>query len=194
MVCEENQQKTRKFNVWPSLVISISSFIRTFILYCIIQKKMRRLATKSKGEWTLLTQSDKSADWINRLRNKVPHKIREVNLSKLREKTESTTSSGFEFDDFYERCKVKENGVGSTILYADMMESTQNIVQRTISDVPEGFLCVTDKQSKGRGRGSNEWSSPPGCLLFTFVTRFPSTMGTNLPFVSVVFIIIILSS
>ena len=147
----------------------------------------RLITTKSKGEWTLLTQSEKSADWIGRLRSKVPHNIRELrkgNLTPLRE--ESTTSTRFEFDDFYKRYKQKENGVGSTILYADMMESTQNVVQRTISDVPEGFLCVTDKQSKGRGRGSNEWSSPPGCLLFTFVTRFPSTMGTNLPFVSVV--------
>ena len=144
----------------------------------------RLITTKSKGEWKLLTQSEKSADWIARLRSKVPHNIRELRKGNLLREESRTTR--FEFDDFYKRYKQKESGVGSTILYADMMESTQNVVQRTISDVPEGFLCVTDKQSKGRGRGSNEWSSPPGCLLFTFVTRFPSTMGTNLPFVSVV--------
>ena len=66
--------------------------------------------------------------------------------------------------------------MGSTILYADMMESTQNVVQRTISDVPEGFLCVTDKQSKEAVELS-KWSSPPGCLLFTFVVRFPRYNG-----------------
>jgi len=102
----------------------------------------------------------------------------------------SSNSSGtdvkadFEFDDFFAQFKDDGGGceVGSTVLYADMMDSTQNVVQSVISDVPKGFLCVANRQTKGRGRGSNEWTSPPGCLLFTFVTRFPITMGTNLPF------------
>ncbi|KAG5575505.1 hypothetical protein H5410_055639 [Solanum commersonii] len=36
------------------------------------------------------------------------------------------------------------------------------------SDLPVGTVCVADVQLKGRGRSSNLWQSPKGCLLFSF--------------------------
>lgn len=46
--------------------------------------------------------------------------------------------------------------------------------------VPPGTVCVADQQTAGRGRGSNAWFSPPGCLLFSFT--FTTKDGGNLPF------------
>eukprot|EP00940_MAST-03C_sp_MAST-3C-sp2_P000136 g136.t1 len=63
------------------------------------------------------------------------------------------------------------------------MSSTQSAVQKLLPDIPSGFCCVADTQTKGRGRGGNSWESPPGCLLFTFVSRFPVSTCRDIPFV-----------
>ena len=47
---------------------------------------------------------------------------------------------------------------------------------------PVPLLCLADRQTKGRGRGGNTWSSPLGCLLFSYSSRFRGLAEERLPF------------
>ena len=71
--------------------------------------------------------------------------------------------------------------LGRVFLYAPLLDSTQRVVEHIGKSSVLNVVCVADTQTAGRGRGSNVWSSPPGCLLFSF--NFSSTDGANLPFV-----------
>lgn len=41
-------------------------------------------------------------------------------------------------------------------------------------------MFVADEQTQGRGRGENVWTSPLGCLMFSF--KCTQTVGAKLPF------------
>jgi biotin--protein ligase len=70
--------------------------------------------------------------------------------------------------------------IGQNLLYSPLLQSTQTVMQDVNNVVPTGTVCVADQQTAGRGRGSNAWYSPPGCLLFSFT--FSTKNGGNLPF------------
>jgi biotin--protein ligase len=72
--------------------------------------------------------------------------------------------------------------LGRTLLYAPRVDSTQRVLHHLSKPVAAlvDTACVADTQTAGKGRGDNIWSSPPGCLLFSF--NFASTDGTRLPF------------
>mmetsp|Transcript_15638 Transcript_15638/g.27271 ORF Transcript_15638/g.27271 Transcript_15638/m.27271 type:complete len:387 (+) Transcript_15638:359-1519(+) len=77
---------------------------------------------------------------------------------------------------------IKECGIyGSTVLFAHCVTSTQSIIHDLCGGFPDGTVCVADVQTNGRGRGSNEWSSPPGCLLFSYTSAVRD--GRTLPLV-----------
>lgn len=77
--------------------------------------------------------------------------------------------------------QLKTQTLGQTILYASELHSTQNILNEECRSAPEGTICWASIQTKGRGRGSNAWSSPSGCLMFSFRSHFYN--GNQLPFV-----------
>ena len=79
--------------------------------------------------------------------------------------------------------KLITDSLGQIILYQPEMESTQKLLYDTYSSscVPSGTLCVADVQRNGKGRGSNLWSSPAGCLTFSFQSEFKN--GQQLAFV-----------
>jgi hypothetical protein len=54
--------------------------------------------------------------------------------------------------------------LGHVLLYAQSLPSTQDLLFADLRDPPRGLVCVADRQTKGRGRGSNVWASPAGCL------------------------------
>jgi biotin--protein ligase len=58
--------------------------------------------------------------------------------------------------------------LGQTLLHAPLIPSTQDMLFATLRAPPDGLVCVADIQTKGKGRGSNAWMSPPGCLCFSF--------------------------
>lgn len=58
--------------------------------------------------------------------------------------------------------------LGSTVLYAHEVTSTQTLMFGPLSFLPCGSVFICDKQSAGKGRKSNVWESPSGCLMFTF--------------------------
>jgi len=86
------------------------------------------------------------------------------------------------------RFRAKEFGaaletqiLGKTFLYGSTMDSTQTFVMNALENVDDGFTCLADVQTMGKGRGGNTWTSPLGCLMCTFVTLFDD--GRTLPFV-----------
>jgi len=62
--------------------------------------------------------------------------------------------------------------------------STQDLMKQFASAVPPGVVLVADKQKKGRGRGGNVWTSPKGCLMFSFNIQIWN--ATTLPFLQYV--------
>ncbi|PHT31360.1 Biotin--protein ligase 1, chloroplastic [Capsicum baccatum] len=57
---------------------------------------------------------------------------------------------------------------GRLLIYSPKLSSTHDVISQNNSDLPVGSVCVADVQLKGRGRTSNVWLSPKGCLLFSF--------------------------
>jgi biotin--protein ligase len=90
----------------------------------------------------------------------------------------SSSPSVFSTDTY--RSNLATTTMGRNVLYSPLLHSTQTIMQDVNTVVPPGTVCVADQQTAGRGRGSNAWFSPPGCLLFSFT--FTTKDGGNLPF------------
>ncbi|KAG3094496.1 hypothetical protein PI124_g17167 [Phytophthora idaei] len=77
---------------------------------------------------------------------------------------------------------LKTKELGGVVLYSPTLASTQTMLRETLKpSAPAGVVCYTELQSGGKGRGTNTWSSPEGCLTFSFQSVF--TDGTTLPFV-----------
>jgi biotin---protein ligase len=51
--------------------------------------------------------------------------------------------------------------------------------------LPDGAVLLAGRQTSGRGRGGNVWTSPPGCLMFTALRRL-TVPGEAAPFINYV--------
>ncbi|CAK4082871.1 unnamed protein product [Aphanomyces euteiches] len=82
--------------------------------------------------------------------------------------------------------KLRTKHLGHHVLYADALPSTQTLLQKITldlrpHDLPDfRLVCWTPIQQSGKGRGTNTWVSPEGCLTFSFQSVL--TDGSNLPF------------
>ncbi|KAG6867943.1 hypothetical protein C0993_009255 [Termitomyces sp. T159_Od127] len=73
-------------------------------------------------------------------------------------------------------------GIGEALLYGEVVTSTQTMLDknpRFLSRLPSPLVSLASYQLAGRGRGSNIWLSPSGCLQFSILLRlstatFPS--------------------
>lgn len=72
--------------------------------------------------------------------------------------------------------------LGSTLLAASQLQSTQTLMQDNTAVIPDNTVCIAYKQVGGKGRGGNKWNSPAGCLMFSLFKRVSIT-GANIPFV-----------
>ncbi|KAL0042345.1 hypothetical protein WJX77_009698 [Trebouxia sp. C0004] len=72
--------------------------------------------------------------------------------------------------------------LGSTLLAASQLQSTQTLLQDNTAILPDNTVCIAYKQVGGKGRGGNKWESPAGCLMFSLLKRVSIT-GANIPFV-----------
>ncbi|KAK0469115.1 class II aaRS and biotin synthetase [Desarmillaria tabescens] len=74
-------------------------------------------------------------------------------------------------------------GFGEALLYGEIVTSTQTMVDknpRLLAALPTPFLSLASFQLAGRGRGSNIWLSPAGCLQFSLLLRVPlASFPTN---------------
>jgi BirA family transcriptional regulator, biotin operon repressor / biotin---[acetyl-CoA-carboxylase] ligase len=63
-------------------------------------------------------------------------------------------------------------------------DSTQNVARKAaIAGAPEGFCCMADEQTAGRGRQGRTWSAPAGsALLASILIRRSPTTTNGLPF------------
>jgi len=71
--------------------------------------------------------------------------------------------------------------LGHTLLHASQTTSTMTLMTGALQGLPAGSVFVADVQRAGRGRGSNVWVSPAGCLMCNVSFRIRS--GAQLPFV-----------
>ncbi|KAL5513038.1 BPL1 [Sanghuangporus vaninii] len=66
--------------------------------------------------------------------------------------------------------------MGEVLLYGEVVTSTQTMLDKNsklLSYLPIPLVSVATHQLAGRGRGSNTWLSPPGCLQFSLLLRLP---------------------
>ncbi len=65
----------------------------------------------------------------------------------------------------------------------DRTGSTQDVVRAAArSGAAEGFCCVADEQTSGRGRAGRSWSAPPGsALLVSLLLRRPPAVTAGVP-------------
>ena len=85
----------------------------------------------------------------------------------------------------YFRLLLDGNPISAVLLTSTQTKSTQSSLQKRAGLLRDGTVFVADKQLGGRGRGSNVWSSPDGCLMFSMSTKYPGD-GLTLPFVQYV--------
>lgn len=64
--------------------------------------------------------------------------------------------------------KLHSQKLGKIFLYNSRLPSTQTLLFKELSIESDGVICLADQQSSGKGRGSNVWVSPEGCLVFSF--------------------------
>ncbi|KAF9003960.1 biotin-ligase [Cyathus striatus] len=65
-------------------------------------------------------------------------------------------------------------GIGEALLYSEAVTSTQTMLDknpRLLASLPPPILSLASYQLAGRGRGSNIWLSPTGCLQFSILLR-----------------------
>ncbi|THV08019.1 class II aaRS and biotin synthetase [Dendrothele bispora CBS 962.96] len=75
-----------------------------------------------------------------------------------------------------------EWGCGEVMFYSEAVTSTQTMLEKNshlLARLPTPILSLASHQLAGRGRGTNSWISPPGCLQFSLHLRvslssFPS--------------------
>lgn len=56
-----------------------------------------------------------------------------------------------------------------------------------MSLLPSGLVFLASQQVAGRGRGSNTWLSPSGCLQFSLLLRLPVSRSSSIVFVQYLF-------
>lgn len=67
--------------------------------------------------------------------------------------------------------------IGAALMYGEVVTSTQTMLDRNprfLANLPNPLLCLAAYQLQGRGRGTNMWLSPYGCLQFSLALRIPS--------------------
>ncbi|KAE8453663.1 hypothetical protein EG329_009174 [Mollisiaceae sp. DMI_Dod_QoI] len=75
---------------------------------------------------------------------------------------------------------------GKHLIYGEVVTSTNTILEKNtklLSNLPTGFTFTATTQLAGRGRGSNVWVSPSGCLVFSVCMKHPMELGNKAPVV-----------
>lgn len=111
--------------------------------------------------------------------------IKSINIDELThrvpENTEQGDSSQYKFNLKRYFNHLQTNTLGNIFLYKHELTSTQDIINKYSNLLPDGCICLSDLQTKAKGRGKNIWSSPPGCLTFTFKTLVSLKEGSLIP-------------
>jgi len=74
---------------------------------------------------------------------------------------------------------LKTQICGRTFLFSRLLPSTQTFITQYFQNSADGISMLVDCQTQGKGRGTNVWDSPEGCLLVSFTCSH--TKGATLP-------------
>lgn len=80
-----------------------------------------------------------------------------------------------------ERCSL-----GDCVLYGETVTSTQTMLDGNpllLTNLPTPLVFLASFQLSGRGRGSNMWLSPPGCLQFSLLLDLPASLSSKMVFI-----------
>ena len=81
---------------------------------------------------------------------------------------EQPTSGGFDAATYF--AELGPAYPQRALLYANVIGSTQTLLEAHPAlcfSKGNGLVCTAKTQRAGRGRRTNQWESPPGCLLFS---------------------------
>eukprot|EP01018_Ginkgo_biloba_P011301 Gb_31384 [translate_table: standard] len=70
---------------------------------------------------------------------------------------------------------------GRLLIWSPSLPSTQTLLSQNFCTFPLGTACVADTQVQGKGRSGNLWTSPLGCLMFSFTLQMED--GRVLPLI-----------
>ncbi|KAA1131837.1 biotin holocarboxylase synthetase [Puccinia graminis f. sp. tritici] len=96
--------------------------------------------------------------------------------------------STFDWDRYFSLIESPSQ-IGTTILYAETVASTQTLLEKNtkLSDLlPSGTVSIAEKQTNGRGRGSNNWISTAGSIQFSVLLK-ATNLGSSVVFVQYLF-------
>jgi len=80
---------------------------------------------------------------------------------------------------------LRSKSLGKVLYIAPTMVSTQKFVEEKYDKLHNDSLVMALEQTQGKGRGTNTWTSPVGCLAFSFARKI-KVEGKNLPFLQYV--------
>jgi len=81
---------------------------------------------------------------------------------------------------------LKRGGrMGQALVTAQEMTSTQEFMRANLAGFGDGVVLVADRQTAGKGRGGNVWTSPAGCLMFS-CSRQLGVLPNQAPFINYV--------
>ncbi|KAK2597909.1 hypothetical protein N8I77_012661 [Diaporthe amygdali] len=98
----------------------------------------------------------------------------------------------FNHHDFYgslqefRRRETESYEWGDALMYGEVVTSTNTLLEKNpklLSKLPTGFTLAATTQVAGRGRGTNVWIAPPGCMIFSTVINHPAHISANRPVV-----------
>lgn len=75
---------------------------------------------------------------------------------------------------------------GDNLLYGEVVTSTNTLLEKNpklLGKLPTGFTMAGTTQIAGRGRGTNVWIAPPGCMIFSTVINHPAHLASIRPVV-----------
>ncbi|WWC87886.1 biotin-[acetyl-CoA-carboxylase] ligase [Kwoniella dendrophila CBS 6074] len=76
--------------------------------------------------------------------------------------------------------------LGDLIIYGETVTSTQTMLDRNpllLTNLTAPLAFLASFQLSGRGRGSNIWLSPPGCLQFSLLLDLPASLLNKMVFI-----------
>ncbi|KAK6580245.1 hypothetical protein PZA11_007267 [Diplocarpon coronariae] len=87
---------------------------------------------------------------------------------------------------FQEEKGAEAEEFGKHLMYGEVVTSTNTLLEKNpqlLSRLPPGFTITATTQVAGRGRGSNVWVSPAGCLIFSTTMKHPMGLSSTAPVV-----------
>ncbi|OXB34659.1 biotin-[acetyl-CoA-carboxylase] ligase [Cryptococcus neoformans] len=82
--------------------------------------------------------------------------------------------------------QAEKCSLGDCVLYGETVTSTQTMLDGNpllLANLPTPLVFLASFQLSGRGRGSNMWLSPPGCLQFSLLLDLPASLSSKMVFI-----------